>query len=115
MTKNEIAKQITTELSGLYRTIRTNWELGYAEGDIITIENAESWTTGGDFSVGNDCPVEYQFEIENYCPVHEVDYSNVEELNILGAEDFESENEVLISAGAKFLVTRGEKKLIWKN
>ncbi|EOZ0743316.1 hypothetical protein ACQJEQ_003052, partial [Listeria monocytogenes] len=97
--RNEIAKDINAKISGLGRNIRTNWELGFEEGQVITLEKQESWTDGGDFTVCNDCPVEYNFEIENEAPCHVVDYSNKEEATALGAEDCENEKEVLLPAG----------------
>ncbi|AGR09928.1 hypothetical protein M639_11170 [Listeria monocytogenes] len=54
--RNEIAKDINAKISGLGRNIRTNWELGFEEGQVITLEKQESWTDGGDFTVCNDCP-----------------------------------------------------------
>ncbi|EBF5101289.1 hypothetical protein FHZ89_08105 [Listeria monocytogenes] len=108
--RNEIAKDINAKISGLGRNIRTNWELGFEEGQVITLEKQESWTDGGDFTVCNDCPVEYNFEIENEAPCHVVDYSNKEEATALGAEDCENEKEVLLPAGTKLEVVYGERK-----
>ncbi|EAC2219507.1 hypothetical protein KZP97_000465 [Listeria monocytogenes] len=108
--RNEIAKDINAKISGLGRNIRTNWELGFEEGQVITLEKQESWTDGGDFTVCNDCPVEYNFEIENEAPCHVVDYSNKEEATALGAEDFENEKEVLLPAGTKLEVVYGERE-----
>ncbi|EAG1177489.1 hypothetical protein A9M26_09020 [Listeria monocytogenes] len=108
--RNEIAKDINAKISGLGRNIRTNWELGFEEGQVITLEKQESWTDGGDFTVCNDCPVEYNFEIENEAPCHVVDYSNKEEATALGAEDCENEKEVLLSAGTKLEVVYGERE-----
>ncbi|EAC3199801.1 hypothetical protein AB207_02380 [Listeria monocytogenes] len=108
--RNEIAKDINAKISGLGRNIRTNWELGFEEGQVITLEKQESWTDGGDFTVCNDCPVEYNFEIENEAPCHVVDYSNKEEAAALGAEDCENEKEVLLPAGTKLEVVYGERE-----
>ncbi len=108
--RNEIAKDINACIKGLGRDIRTNWELGFEEGQIITLERYESWTTGGDFTVCNDCPVEYHFEIENEVPCHVVDYTNKEEVIALGAEDCEDENEVLLPAGTRLEVVYGERE-----
>ncbi|HHR2740604.1 TPA: hypothetical protein ACSY59_10905 [Listeria monocytogenes] len=108
--RNEIAKDINAKISGLGRNIRTNWELGFEEGQVITLEKQESWTDGSDFTVCNDCPVEYNFEIENEAPCHVVDYSNKEEATALGAEDFENEKEVLLPAGTKLEVVYGERE-----
>ncbi|EKG5411585.1 hypothetical protein O3X37_000428 [Listeria monocytogenes] len=106
--RNEIAKDINAKISGLGRNIRTNWELGFEEGQVITLEKQESWTEGGDFTVCNDCPVEYNFEIENEAPCHVVDYTNKEEVVALGAEDCKEEKEVLLPAGTKLEVVYGE-------
>ncbi|EAG7636514.1 hypothetical protein BG776_06020 [Listeria monocytogenes] len=108
--RNEIAKDINAKISGLGRNIRTNWELGFEEGQVITLEKQVSWTDGGDFTVCNDCPVEYNFEIENEAPCHVVDYSNKEEAAALGAEDCENEKEVLLPAGTKLEVVYGERE-----
>ncbi|ECR4263789.1 hypothetical protein F1B89_11175 [Listeria monocytogenes] len=108
--RNEIAKDINAKISGLGRNIRTNWELGFEEGQVITLEKQESWTDGGVFTVCNDCPVEYNFEIENEAPCHVVDYSNKEEATALGAEDCENEKEVLLPAGTKLEVVYGERE-----
>lgn len=108
--RNEIAKDINAKISGLGRNIRTNWELGFEEGQVITLEKQESWTDGGDFTVCNDCPVEYNFEIENEAPCHVVDYSNKEEAAALGAEDCENEKEVLLPAGTKLEVVYEERE-----
>ncbi|EGC1413587.1 TPA_asm: hypothetical protein GDN21_10725 [Listeria monocytogenes] len=108
--RNEIAKDINAKISELGRNIRTNWELGFEEGQVITLEKQESWTDGGDFTVCNDCPVEYNFEIENEAPCHVVDYSNKEEATALGAEDCENEKEVLLPAGTKLEVVYGERE-----
>ncbi|WP_410041431.1 hypothetical protein [Listeria monocytogenes] len=108
--RNEIAKDINAKISGLGRNIRTNWELGFEEGQVITLEKQESWTDGGDFTVCNDCPVEYNFEIENEAPCHVVDYSNKEEATALDAEDCENEKEVLLPAGTKLEVVYGERE-----
>ncbi|MBF2440326.1 hypothetical protein [Listeria seeligeri] len=108
--RNEIAKDINTKIAGLGRSIQTNWELGFEEGQVITLEKQESWTDGGAFTVCNDCPVEYYFEIENEVPCHVVDYNNENEVITLGAEDCEDEKEVLLPAGTKLEVVYGERE-----
>ncbi|EAF1771076.1 hypothetical protein ACQWQC_000503 [Listeria monocytogenes] len=108
--RNEIAKDINTKIGGLGRSIQTNWELGFEEGQVITLEKQESWTNGGAFTVCNDCPVEYYFEIENEVPCHVVDYNNENEVITLGAEDCEDEKEVLLPAGTKLEVVYGERE-----
>ncbi|EIB7743396.1 hypothetical protein K9J71_002788, partial [Listeria monocytogenes] len=45
--RNEIAKDINAKIAGLGRSIQTNWELGFEEGQIIILEKHESWTDGG--------------------------------------------------------------------
>ncbi|EIZ2537913.1 hypothetical protein MOZ20_002162 [Listeria monocytogenes] len=106
--RNEIAKDINAKIAGLGRSIQTNWELGFEEGQVITLEKQESWTNGGAFTVCNDCPVEYYFEIENEVPCHVVDYNNENEVIALGAKDCEGEKEVLLPAGTKLEVVYGE-------
>lgn len=39
--RNEIAKDINAKIAGLGRSIQTNWELGFEEGQIITLEKHE--------------------------------------------------------------------------
>ncbi|MBC1851203.1 hypothetical protein [Listeria seeligeri] len=106
--RNEIAKDINAKISGLGRNINTNWELGFEKGQVITLEKQESWSDGGEFTVCNDCPVEYFFQIENEVPCHVVDYDNEDEVIALGAEDCEDEKEVLLPAGTKLEVVYGE-------
>ncbi|HIF3909337.1 TPA: hypothetical protein ACX1KI_001011 [Listeria monocytogenes] len=108
--RNEIAKDINAKIAGLGRSIQTNWELGFEEGQVITLEKQESWTNGGAFTVCNDCPVEYYFEIENEVPCHVVDYNNENEVIALGAEDCEDGKEVLLPAGTKLEVVYGERE-----
>lgn len=104
MTKNEIANQITETVTGITRAIDTDYLLGYKQGDIITLENAESWTDGGHFSIENDKEYGYLFTIINEVPVHRVDYDNEEECSALGCEGCEGEQEVLIASGTKFKI-----------
>ncbi|MCB2585278.1 hypothetical protein KQ751_16105, partial [Listeria monocytogenes] len=68
------------------------------------------WTNGGAFTVCNDCPGEYYFEIENEVPCHVVDYNNENEVISLGAEDCEDEKEVLLPDGTKLEVVYGERE-----
>ncbi|HCQ0917933.1 TPA: hypothetical protein OGZ66_001998 [Listeria monocytogenes] len=108
--RNEIAKDINAKIAGLGRSIQANWELGFEEGQIIILEKHESWSDGGEFTVCNDCPVEYFFQIENEVPCHVVDYNNENEVIALGAEDCEDEKEVLLAAGTKLEVVYGERE-----
>ena len=105
MTKNELAKNINAEIKGIGRTITSDYLLELEENDIMTLEKSESWTDGGNFTPEWNKEYTYVFVCTNACPVHVVDYSNVEELEILSAEDCECEREVLIPAGTKFKVT----------
>lgn len=100
-----LAMQTTANLKGIFREISVNWELDLEEGQVITVEKAESWTTGGDYQSDNECELSYQLECTNECPVHVVDYSNTDETEAICATSYESENEVLVAAGSKFLVT----------
>ena len=104
MTKNEIANITNGNLKGIARQIKTGYKVEYEIGQILTAENAESWTDGGEFTVENDNQYEYCFYCVNECPVHVVDYENEEECEILGATDCESEKEVLVAAGTKFRI-----------
>ncbi|MBC1491379.1 hypothetical protein HCI99_06025 [Listeria booriae] len=104
LTKEDLARSINSNIHGLSRLIETNYTLDYEEGDIITIENAESWTDGGQFTVESTQEYTYCFTIENSVPCHVVDYTNEEETDVLSAVDCEHEKEVLIAAGTKFKV-----------
>ncbi|WP_271006585.1 hypothetical protein [Listeria seeligeri] len=108
--RNEIAKDINAKIARLGRNINTNWELGFEEGQVITLEKQESWSDCGEFTVCNDFPVKYYFEIENEVPCHVVDYDNENEVIALGAEDCEDEKEVLLPAGTKLEVVYGERE-----
>lgn len=101
--KNTVAKQITNSISGISRQISVNDMLDLEEGQIITIENAESWTNEGSFSIETVRSIDYVFTAINEVPVHEVDYSNEKEVEELSAESVE--REVLVPAGTKFEIT----------
>ncbi|KRM79403.1 hypothetical protein FC84_GL001578 [Lapidilactobacillus dextrinicus DSM 20335] len=101
--KNTVAKQITNSISGISRQISVNDMLDLEEGQIITLENAESWTNEGSFSIETVRAVDYVFTAINEVPVHEVDYNNAKEVEELSAE--EVEREVLVPAGTKFEIT----------
>ena len=114
MTKNELAKNINTKIEGIGRTVTSDYLLELEENDIITTKKAESWTDGGDFTPEWNKEYTYIFICINECPVHAVDYSNIEELEILSAEDCEREKEVLVPENTKFRVvsagTEGDHK-----
>ena len=97
-TRLEIAKEINYKGKAL-RTIRVNEKLDIKVGDEYKFyKDVESWQ--GENSYYNFEPLadglEYTFEIEEI-EGHEVDYENEEECEVLGAEDCESEGEVLIT------------------
>lgn len=97
-TRLEIAKEINYKGKAL-RTIRVNEKLDIKVGDEYKFyKEVESWQ--GENSYYNFEPLadglEYTFEIEEI-EGHEVDYENEEECEVLGAEDCESEGEVLIT------------------
>lgn len=110
-TKEKYATEINGTAKGLGRAISLNYELDFEEGQVITLQKAESWSDGGKFTIGNDFPIEYQFVIENEIPCHFVNYEDEEEINVLGAEDCEDEAEVLLPAGAKLVVTGVPKEV----
>lgn len=105
MNKNEIAHNIT----GTYevsRTIAVNYKIDYVEGQVITLDKAESWTKAGMFTPETFGEYEYTFIPENKVAGHEVDYDNEEECSELGCEDCDQECEVLLPAGTRFVITR---------
>lgn len=101
ITKNELAKNINAHIAGISRTIDLNWEEDYQEGQVIVLGKAESWTDGGEFTVETEREFSYTFVINNEVPCHVVDYTNKEEVEVLGAEECEREKEVLLPAGTK--------------
>ncbi|MBC6301524.1 hypothetical protein [Listeria booriae] len=111
LTREMVAKDINGSISGLGRQLNLNWEMGYEDNQIITLENEESWSDGGMFTVCNDFPVSYQLFIENEVPCHIVDYTNEDELKAIGAEECEDERECLIPAGTKLRVLQGEQAI----
>ncbi|MBC1899089.1 hypothetical protein HCA68_15580 [Listeria booriae] len=111
LTRAMVANDINGSISDLGRALNLNWEMGYEEDQIITLETEESWSNGGQFTVCNDFPVSYQLFIENEVPCHIVDYTKAEELEAIGAEECDDEKECLIPAGTKLRVTRGEESI----
>lgn len=105
LTKDMIAKDTNAMIQGLSRLIETSYELDFEEGQVITVENAESWTNGGEFTVESTNDYTYCFSIENESPCHLVDYDNQEEVEVLSAENCEKEKEALIASGTKFVIT----------
>lgn len=105
MTKNELAKKITGVEEEITRMIGSNFELEFKEDTIYdNLGKAESWSVGGEFTLENEYEYYYLLKATNV-PVHHVDYTNKEELEILGAVDCDKENEVLVSADTKLRIT----------
>lgn len=103
MDKNTLAKQINFTASYATRTIGVD-KVEYKQGQIITIEKAESWAYECDssFNIEN---ANYDYEIVFTCsnlPCHKVDYENEKEVDLLNAVI--SEGEILVPAGTKFKV-----------
>ena len=106
MTKNEIALDKNFNTYRISRQIQVDEELVYQVGDIITLDDATSWTDGGEFKVETPGEFTYVFWINNDVNVHQVDYENEEECEILGCEDCHEEQEVLIEAGRQLRITK---------
>ena len=51
MTKNEIARNTNKIIKGIARTIALDHKVEYKIGQVLIVENAESWTNGGQFYV----------------------------------------------------------------
>lgn len=103
--KDQLAKEITANLKGIGRQISVDYFLDLAVGQVITTENAESWSDHGEFKIETVKDIDYVFICTNACPVHEVDYEDEEECYELSADDCECEREVLVQAGSQFKVT----------
>lgn len=103
--KNQLAAQITTKIAGIGRQISVNNFLDLEVGQILTVENAESWSNGGEFKIETIKDIDYVFLANNVVPVHEVDYDNEDECYELGSEDCEYEREVLVPTGTQFRIT----------
>jgi len=105
MTKNDIARNITGTEKEITRVITSNYELDFTEDSIYdNLGKAESWSIGGEFTPETKGQYVYLLKAYNV-PVHHVDYSNEEELEILGATGCEGEKEVLVAAETKLVVT----------
>ncbi len=101
MTKNEIAKNTNKTIKGIARTIALDHKFEYEIGQILTAENAESWTNGGQFYVETEREYEYVFICENEVEVHEVNYSLYDEAET----EEDEEKEVLVPVGTRFEIT----------
>ena len=106
MTKNEIALDKNFNTYRISRQIQVDEKLEYQVGDIITLDEPTSWTDGGEFKVETPKEFTYIFWINNDVDVHQVDYENEEECEILGCEDCYEEQEVLIEAGRQLRITK---------
>lgn len=105
MTKNDIARNITGIEKEITRVITSNYELDFTEDTIYdNLGKAESWSIGGEFTPETSGTYKYLLKAYNV-PVHHVDYSNEQELEILGATECEKEKEVLVAAETKLVVT----------
>lgn len=105
MTKNEIARNTTGTEKVITRVLTSNYELVFTEDSIYdNLGKAESWSIGGEFTPETNGQYVYLLKAYNV-PVHHVDYSNEEELEILGATGCEKEKEVLVAAETKLIVT----------
>lgn len=104
MTKEELARNING-VKDLARTIATNWEMDFVEGQLYDNQGkAESWADRDNVKAAFIPESTGQIAYVLYCnqvPCHVVDYSNAEELDILGATDCKSEAECLVSADTK--------------
>lgn len=101
--RNKYAQDINYHAAAneLGRTISTDWNQEYKDGQIITFEHATSWSLpGGEFEPERAGDITYFFKVDNEMDVHTVDYQNDTEVEDLDAT--EKEKEVLIKAGAQF-------------
>ena len=104
MTKNEIALNRNFNTNRISRQIQVDEELVYQVGDIITLDDATSWTDGGEFKVETPGEFTYVFWINNDVNVHQVDYENEEECEVLGCEDCYEEKEILLEANVQLRI-----------
>ena len=104
MTKNEIALDKNFNTYRISRQIQVDEKLEYQVGDIITLDDATSWTDGGEFKVETPGEFTYVFWINNDVNVHQVDYENEEECETLGCEDCYEEKEVLLEANVQLRI-----------
>lgn len=102
--KNKLAENINYE-GEMYREMAFAVEQDYKVGDIVKL--GQSWTDGGNYSAWSEFGgVKYGF----YCKSgrgHKVDYDALtdDEAYLLGCEDCESENEILVSNEQEFRIT----------
>lgn len=107
MNKNDIAKNINAT-EDLFRTLVGNFD----ENDFIVGKmynnrsNAEGWTKDGIYYVDENVMsgVEVYLSCEDV-DCHKVDYNNTEECEMLGCDNCEKEDEYLVSAETKMLIT----------
>lgn len=107
MNKEQIAKDING-IKDLARTIVTNYELDFAEGEIYDNQGKiESWVDR-DASTQSFMPetsgqIAYVLSCDQV-PCHAVDYDNEDECYELGATDCESEAECLVLPSTKMRI-----------
>ena len=103
--KNNIAKNINHKAK-ITRIITTNYELDFVEGEIYNNQGkAESWADSNINTQAFSPETKGEFTyllVVNDVPCHLVDYNNQEEVKALGAENCNSEGEVLVSENAIF-------------
>lgn len=108
MTKNELANNIN-EIKDLARTITTNWEMDFQEGQIYDNQGkAESWSDRDNSKAAFRPESGGQITYIMYCnqvPCHVVDYGNAEECELLGATDCEGEAECLVPPETKMVIS----------
>lgn len=108
MTKNDIAQNINA-VKDLARTITTNWEMDFAEGNLYDNRGkAESWADRDNVKASFIPETTGSITYVLFCdkvPCHAVDYSNKEECDSLGATDCWGEAECLVPASTKMMIT----------
>ena len=104
MTKNQIALDKNFITNRISRQIQVDEKLECRVGDIIKLDDATSWTDGGEFKVETPGEFTYVFWINNDVNVHQVDYENEEECEALGCEDCYEEKEVLLEANVQLRI-----------
>lgn len=105
MTKNEIAKNITMIADEITRVITSDEKIDFMVGQIYDNRGkAESWQYKPKQDFQPEVKRKYKYILfAKNVPVHEVDYDNEEEVDILNA--YESECEVLVPAETKMRIT----------
>ena len=104
MTKNEIARDVNIT-ANTTRIVSFSSKYNFEVGEIYDNRGkAESWSLGGKFDIETSRKYVYLLKCQNV-PCHKVDYTNVSECETLGASDCKSEDEVLVPAETKMVIT----------